>query len=324
MIKPRWLFIAIYSILSPPLTKAALLVYEPFVKSGSGGYTGSTLDGQGPTILGFNNQPAFAGNWTANLWSTNGVFDGSLGRTNLPYGASTFGQGGRVVVYGGGALGNTNPTTIKFSRSLSVGPVFQQFSSDMNFINKGTIFISFMLQADRYFTNSWACLGLGDLKIGRFNNAGNTSGAKSGSLGINYGPDGFPDYQFNLSNVTTTQNTHFYVVQLDLNAAGTDSFSAWLDPTSLSAPAADLRGTGLELSFNKISLETAGWGLMDGAYDEIRIGSTWSDVIFIPEPSALSLLAVGLGGLAMMRRHRSQSLIRHQSHAKPAVPGFRN
>jgi len=294
---------ALFSLFLPLSSEATLLVYEPFVKSSSGGYSGGTLDGQGPTILGFNNQPAFSNNWSANLWSTNGVFDGSLGRTNLPYGLSTVGLGGRVGVYGAGALGNTNPTTIKFSRSLSVGPVFQQFSSDMNFINKGTIFVSFMLQADRYYTNSWACLGLGDLKIGRYNNAGNTSGAKSGSLGINFGSDGSPDYQFNLSNITTTQNTHFYVVQLNLNATGTDSFSAWLDPTSLSAPAPDLTGTGLELSFNKISLETAGsFQLMDGAYDEIRIGSTWSDVIFIPEPSALSLLAIGLSGLAMMRR----------------------
>lgn len=301
-----WIYFTILSVSFTLSSEATLLVYEPFVKSGSGGYSNGTLDGQGPTILGFNNQPAFSNNWSANLWSTNGVSDGSLGRTNLPYGASTFGQGGRVVVYGAGALGNTNPTTIKFSRSLSVGPVFQQFSSDMNVINKGTIFISFMLQADRYFTNSWACLGLGDLKIGRFNNSGNTSGAKSGSLGVNYGWDGFPDYQFDLSKIITTQNTHFYVVQLNLNATGTDSFSAWLDPTSLSAPAADLTGTGLELSFNTISLETAGSiQLMDGAYDEIRIGSTWSDVIFIPEPSALSLLAVGLGGLAILQRRRS-------------------
>jgi len=32
---------------------------------------------------------------------------------------------------------------------------------------------------------------------------------------------------------------------------------------------------------------------------------TWIGVTGVPEPSALSFLAIGLGGLAMMRRRRS-------------------
>ena len=148
---------------------------------------------------------------------------------------------------------------------------------------------------------------MGNLKIGRFNDAGATSGSKSGSLGMNFGTDGIPDYQFNLANVSTTSNTHFYVVQLNLNPGGLDSFSAWLDPVTLSpTPSADLTGSGIELSFNKISLESTGvgFGQMYADFDEIRFGTTWGDVLFIPEPSSLSLLV--LGGLVVALRRRKK------------------
>ena len=129
---------------------ATLLVYEPFTTSGAGSYSTGTLSGQGPNTLGFNGLSAFSGNWSQNAPSTNLVSIGSLGRTNLP-GSGTFGAGGRATVVGGGPSGSTTPTTISVSRSLSVGPVFQQFSTDNNVnINKGTIFISFMLSANTF------------------------------------------------------------------------------------------------------------------------------------------------------------------------------
>jgi hypothetical protein len=287
-------------------SQATLLVYEPFATSGAGSYsTTGTLSGQGPNTLGFNGLSAFSGNWSQNLPSTNGVWIGSLGRTNIP--AQGFGIGGRATVVGGGPGASTTPTTISVSRSLSVGPIFQQFSTDMVNINKGTIYMSFMLSADTYRANSWATLGLGNLKIGRFNDAGATSGANTGSLGINLGSDGIPDYQFNLANVSTTSNTHFYVVQLNLNSGGLDSFSAWLDPVTLSpTPSADLTGSGIELSFNSISLESTGVGFnqMSAYYDEIRFGTTWGDVLFIPEPSSLSLLVLGGVAVALRRRQK--------------------
>jgi hypothetical protein len=56
------------------------------------------------------------------------------------------------------------------------------------------------------------------------------------------------------------------------------------------------------------------WSMAGNEKFQIYIGSLagtpGSEVLFdnfqiIPEPSALSLLAIGLGGLAMMRRRRS-------------------
>jgi len=39
--------------------------------------------------------------------------------------------------------------------------------------------------------------------------------------------------------------------------------------------------------------------------DEIRIGTTWGDMLIVPEPSSLSLLAVG--GLALLLRRRAKA-----------------
>jgi hypothetical protein len=279
-------------------SQATLLVYEPFATSGAGNYSTGTLSGQGANTLGFNGLSAFSGNWSQNLSSTNLVLTGSLGRTNIPQ--QGIGIGGRATVVGGGPSGSTTPTTISVSRSLSVGPIFQQFSTDMVNINKGTIYMSFMLSADTFRPNSWATLGLGNLKIGRFNDGT----LKIGTIGLNLGTDGTPDYLFNLANVTSTSETHFYVVQLNLNSGGLDSFSAWLDPVTLSpTPSADLTGSGIELSFNSISLESTGVGFNQthAYYDEIRFGTTWGDVLFIPEPSSFSLLLIGVAGVAYRR-----------------------
>jgi len=72
-------------------------------------------------------------------------------------------------------------------------------------------------------------------------------------------------------------------------------------------------GNLLEITINnilisKVSLSTGGFG------NSVTVASQWSDnsglyidslqIESVPEPSALSLLAVGLGGLAMMRRRR--------------------
>ena len=283
-------------------SQATLLVYEPFSTSGAGSYSTGNLSGQGANTLGFNGLSAFSGNWSQNLSSTNLVLTGSLGRTNIPQ--QGIGIGGKATVVGGGSFGSTTPTTISVSRSLSVGPVFQQFSTDMVNINKGTIYMSFMMSADTFRPNSWATLGLGNLKIGRFNDGT----LKIGTIGLNLGTDGTPDYLFNLANVTSTSETHFYVVQLNLNSGGLDSFSAWLDPVTLSpTPSADLTGSGIELSFNSISLESTGVGFNQtyAYYDEIRFGTTWGDVLFIPEPSSLSLLVLGGAVVALCRRKRA-------------------
>jgi hypothetical protein len=61
----------------------------------------------------------------------------------------------------------------------------------------------------------------------------------------------------------------------------------------------------------RIGFDHAGIGVnpsLDGYLSDIRIyqfALTESQVLAVPEPSALSLLAVGLGGLAMIRRRRS-------------------
>jgi hypothetical protein len=61
----------------------------------------------------------------------------------------------------------------------------------------------------------------------------------------------------------------------------------------------------------RIGFDHAGIGVnpsLDGYLSDIRIyqfALTESQVLAVPEPSAVSLLALGLGGLAILRRRRS-------------------
>jgi hypothetical protein len=59
-------------------------------------------------------------------------------------------------------------------------------------------------------------------------------------------------------------------------------------------------GSGFELTGSYVVID--GGGSFLGAADEIRLGTTFSDVV-VPEPATLGLL--GLGGLAMLRRRRA-------------------
>ena len=93
------------------------------------------------------------------------------------------------------------------------------------------------------------------------------------------------------------------LLKMDFNASTqsiTSSHASLLDPSSFTATK---------------TLSTTGWGSLNnfvvaiGLYTKdtaISSGQlTLDNFSIIPEPSAFSLLAVGLGGLAMMRRRRS-------------------
>ncbi|WP_269522671.1 PEP-CTERM sorting domain-containing protein [Coraliomargarita parva] len=119
-----------------------------------------------------------------------------------------------------------------------------------------------------------------------------------------------------------TTGTHLFVIKLDDGGdgnwdAGSDQMTIWIDPTDLSSEA---NATSSSLVYSSIvSTSGAGSFSMDeitmGAnsfasaatiqYDEIVLGTSWSDVVVVPEPSTYALL-FGFMGVAAMGLRRSQ------------------
>ena len=153
-------------------------------------------------------------------------------------------------------------------------------------------------------TDSYSFLKIGTLGIGLFKNINYAAGT-SGVFGVDVGGDYKADYT--LPNIrpetgitlTHTQWTRGFIAEFDLKT-GNDTISFWLDPISASESASpDLVISSLDVSFSALDLIT-NYG---SSFDEIIFGTTFQDVLVIPEPSSLSLLALG-GVVVALRRRR--------------------
>lgn len=276
-----YLLLILVFLLVPEKSFSSILSYESFA-----GYSSTSIIGQNKTTSGF------SGAWTGT--GNNTVAGSSLVLSNTPK-LFNPGNSGRLQVYG--------PATV--TRNLNIPSVFSAYSTDGVNINKGKLFISFLMDG-----SGQGAFKLGSLSVGRFTNI-NYSGGSGGVFGVDLGGDTNADYILpnidprNGTSLSHTQWARNFIIELNL-AAGNDSISLWLDPiavTESSSP--DQIISSADISFNNISIFSA-TSFSSAAIDEIYFGSTFSDVLMvIPEPSAVSLLAVGLGGLAMLRRRRS-------------------
>ncbi len=106
--------------------------------------------------------------------------------------------------------------------------------------------------------------------------------------------------------------THLFVVRADYAANAKDTFTAWLDPDpTLGELAQNPNITVMRRSaneddndgFNQIRMRgddaTGQW-----EFDELRLGTTWTDVTPIPEPGTALLAVVGFSALAFYRLRR--------------------
>ena len=161
-------------------SQATLLVYEPFAA-----YSSGNIIGQNPNVTGF------SGAWNGSSPNDVQATGGSLVRSNIPgpyYLAPR--QGGKI---------NVNGTTANLvvSRNLNISTTFSPYSTDGLKIDKGKIFLSFLMSADSLSqagsTNSYSSLKIGTLGVGLFKNT-NYAGGNSGVFGVDVGGDYKADY----------------------------------------------------------------------------------------------------------------------------------
>lgn len=113
--------------------------------------------------------------------------------------------------------------------------------------------------------------------------------------------------QFSTGLPVLSEQIKLLVVKLDLNNAGTETATLYVDPTpGAPEPATGTTKSGFEIGdFTNIAMNGGGFF----SIDEIRIGTTFSSVTptAVPEPSSfLSIALVGLtlSGFRRWKRHR--------------------
>lgn len=121
---------------------------------------------------------------------------------------------------------------------------------------------------------------------------------------ITYNAGAF-DTRTNISNISTTLD-NVIVLKYEFGDT-TDKVSAWFftEDQALSEAVFDANALSTTSTFNidEFTLDTLAVGITraGNAYDEIRIGDSFTDVV-TPEPTSLALL--GLGGMLVARRRR--------------------
>lgn len=137
------------------------------------------------------------------------------------------------------------------------------------------------------------------------------AGALSGTYQIGTRHNGSGASYVNTATMTLG-STNFFVVAYTFNlGTADDTVSLWVNPTpGGSQPTADATMSG---GADAPNLQVVGFraqtaiGAGNWVFDALRIGTAWSDVTPVPEPSTFALLRLGLGVMAAMIRRRNRS-----------------
>jgi hypothetical protein len=238
------------------LAMAAPTVQDSFLTGGADYNTASPLVGQGPAVTGF------TGNW---LEAYGGAQSPNVIAGGLSY--STVTTAGGALEYPGAGFGRAG----------------RVLSTPFTNATSGTVYFSFMIQLD---TTGIGYRGV-EMHDGGFDDGGNrrlqivTGENGTGSFSVrlfNNNNDGF------LGDLGTPDtNVNFFVGKFTFSASNDgDSLQLWRNPSDLTSEilsgTPDFDKSGFNLQIDRVSLarfNNSGDGFKG---DEIRFGSTWSDV----------------------------------------------
>ncbi len=265
---------------------AGLLSYESF-----SGYADSTpLDAQTPTPA----VTGYTGDWIANANTSYGDQEALTYSTGLNY-AGQFTTGGRAGVpfnYTGGS----HPPNGSGRVARALDSTLTVDSS-----TNTTLYLSFLFQSGLEDTEDVVYQAL-ELYKGISVDADNDP-ARAFQAGFNRSTD----FIFGAGNADAVESlaaadtgVHLFIVKFDLSsAAASDNVTVWLDSKTETG---GITTTGLDLEWDTLSL--ADYDNNSASWDEIRWGTTFEDVVWIPEPSTFALLfgCVSWGWAKLRRR----------------------
>ena len=295
--KWKTFFAAITVLVMVGSANAAPVVYEGFA------YSAGTIDGSQNGGTGL----------SATGWSGT--------TTNVPYSVNSGGLSFTGVTTIGGKLKrNTAPGNAQISRGLAAGAQTALTQDNT------TIYFSLLMQNNRYSTGNANDTFL--IGTGAFTNADSKPVQLAGGEGFGVffkgfgaSPSGSIDiagiaFDGGASQISTglidtdiTGNTndggevYFIVGQIDWAPNGNNDTLSLYNVTDVNAALPAAFAT-LTADLDQSAFDTLAFGgAQIGAFDEIRFGTTLTDVGVVPEPTSLTLL--GLGGLMMLRRRRA-------------------
>ena len=129
--------------------------------------------------------------------------------------------------------------------------------------------------------------------------------------GVNYFTASAGGSTYNLMAGTVANEAAVFqiVLKLDVDAAGTDTLTAWYAADGDTALTQGLAPTSVEswtgandLRMLVVQGNTTGYNIFGNRFDEVRLGTELSDVTTIPEPATLGLMGLAFAGIFASRR----------------------
>ena len=274
--------------------QANLVAYDPFLSGdnrGAGEYTaGNDMRTMGAAALGWQGGPP-DGFGIAHSGSTGNFQANALGEDSA---AVSYEQGGRVQWIG---VGNF-PFNRNITRQLNPTP------------NSNEWWMSIMVNR-----LNWANDPANDTYV-----VGGFTDASGNGLQIGYdnsvGLDAAPDLVLRSNGVNTvlaadtaSSDNQYVLVKLDVDVAGNDTVSVWVDPASVNPlGAADVVISDQDLTsslapFTQSKYESPGKSGV-AFFDEIRLATTFQAVTEVPEPATLAFVGLGVCLLGATRGRR--------------------